>query len=189
MLAHGSSPASLLRHAWFQDHDVVPHRCRPPLTCWTLLIILKRLPKPGMLTLKDHEVTNKSLPKRRLLDLPDELLDHVISILYTDNGRFKRDLIPSSLSCSRLRAITAPVLFETIHVRLTRRYVDRRTFNIFLNLDLAPHTFARHVRHIKQNDSFCFRENGCEDLRLSNDLVKQVILQGLRSVIKLRTIR
>ena len=56
--------------------------------------------------------------------------------VYADAGRYLRELVPISLTCRRLRDATASKLFQTIHVRVTTRYVDRRTFNILLNLDL-----------------------------------------------------
>lgn len=141
-----------------------------------------------MLALKELHVTNRD-PKRCLLDLPDELLDEVVSFLYTDNGRFTRDLIPVSASCSRLRKATVPILFNTLHVRISHSCVGKRTFNILLNLDLAPHTFGRHVRHIKQDDSSSPPDHGCEDLQLSNELVMKVVTRGLRSLIHVTTLR
>src|SRR4051812_46850925 len=99
-----------------------------------------------MLSLKESQIVLQAIPQSSILDLPDELLDEIISFLYNGNGRFIRDLIPVSVSCVRLREATAPFLFRTLHVRLTQRYVDRRTFNILLNCHLSPHTFAGHVR-------------------------------------------
>lgn len=142
-----------------------------------------------MLALKHLQMTDHNLQRRCLLDLPDELLDLIVDAIYADGGRFVRELIPISLTCHRLHRATAPKLFQTLHVRITNRYVDRRTFNILLNLYLFPAEFARHVRHLKQNDSFCFRENGCEALNLSNELVRQVVKQGLQFLCNVRTIR
>jgi len=142
-----------------------------------------------MLALKDLRVMVKKPTQRYLLDLPDELLDEVVRFLYTDNGRFTRDLVPVSVTCSRLRKAAAPILFNTLHVRVTWRHVDKRTFNILLNLDLAPHTFARHVRHMKQDDSPSTDELGFEHLQLSNELVMKVVRRGLRSLIYVTTLR
>lgn len=142
-----------------------------------------------MLALKHLQMMDPNPQRRCLLDLPDELLDLVVNTVYADSGRFIRELIPVSLTCRRLHKAIAPKLFQTLHVRITNRYVDRRTFNILLNLYLSPHDFARHVRHLKQNDSFCFRENGCEALNLSNELVRQVVKQGLQFLCNVKTIR
>lgn len=143
----------------------------------------------SMLSLKESQIVLQAIPQSNILDLPEELLHEIISFLYNDNGRFIRDLIPVSVSCVRLREATAPFLFRTLHVRLTQRYVDRRTFNILLNCHLSPHTFAGHVRHIVQDDSYCFRESNCEDLRLSNELVRLLTKQALQAMVSLTTIR
>lgn len=142
-----------------------------------------------MLALKELRILNIEPSKLCLLDLPDELLDGVIHFLYTDNGRFTRDVVPVSATCSRLRKAAVPILFDTLHVRIKWSSVDRRTFNILLNLDLAPHTFARHVRHIKQDDSPNPVDQGGEDLKLCNELVTKVVARGLRSLINVRTLR
>lgn len=142
-----------------------------------------------MLALKELRIKNREPSKQCLLDLPDELLDEVVRFLYTDNGRFTRDLIPASATCSRLRKATVPILFRNLHIRITRKGVDKRTFNILLNLDLAPHTFACHVRHMKQDDSPRAGEHGCEDLELSNELVLAVVTRGLRALVNLRRLR
>lgn len=142
-----------------------------------------------MLALKDWSRTRERHFAKGLLDLPDELLDLVMLHVYLENPSLVRDLLPPSQTCHRLRKATAPILFHTLSLRITQRYVDRRTFNILLNLDLAPYTFASHVRHLKQDDSYCYREDGCEDLRLSNELVREVALQGIRTLCNVRAIR
>ena len=142
-----------------------------------------------MLALKELHFPARQTIHRHLLDLPDELLDEVIHHAHADNRHSTRDIVPSSLTCWRLRKAVAPLLFHTLQIRLTNRYVDRRTFNILLSLDSSPQSFARHVRHLKQDDSFCFRASGCEDLALSNELVKGLAIQGLQCLTSLRTIR
>lgn len=142
-----------------------------------------------MLALKNWSRMPSTAPSRDLLDLPDELLDLILHHLYSDNGYFIRDVVPSSLTCRRLRKAAAPILFHTISIRVTWRYVDRRSFNILLNLDSAPYTFASRIRHIKQDDSYVFRADGCEDLRLSNELVRGLAIQGLRTLTNVRSIR
>lgn len=142
-----------------------------------------------MLALKDFQPPRDEIYRRHLLDLPDELLDLIIGSLHADGGRHARELIPISLTCHRLRKTVAPILFQTLYVRITGRYVDKRTFNILLNFNLSPHRFARHIQHLKQDDSFCFRDNGCEDLNLSNELVRQVTKQGLQHLTNIKTIR
>lgn len=142
-----------------------------------------------MLALKDWPKMNEGRASIALLDLPDELLDLIILHVYADNGSFVRDLLPTSRTCHRLRKATAPILFHSLSIRATRRYVDRRTFNILLNFDYAPYTFASYVRHLKQDDSYVFREDGCEDLKLSNELVRAVAIQGLRTLRNVRAIR
>lgn len=142
-----------------------------------------------MLALKHFQVKEYGAQHRYLLDLPDELLALIINFVYADAGRYLRELVPISLTCRRLRDATASKLFQTIHVRVTTRYVDRRTFNILLNLDLFPQQFARHIRHLRQDDGFCFRQNGCESLNLSNELVREVTKQGLQWLVNVKTIR
>lgn len=142
-----------------------------------------------MLALKDWHKAPAIPPSKELLDLPDELLDLVVQSLYIDGGQFIRDIIPCSLTCRRLRKAAAPILFYTVSIRVTWRYVDRRSFNILLNLDSAPCSFASQIRHIKQDDSYIFRAEHCEDLKLSNELVRGLAVQGLRNLINVRSIR
>ena len=142
-----------------------------------------------MLALKDMQIMKRELSNFCLMDLPDELLDEVLRFLYVDNGSFTRDLVPASATCSRLRKATVPILFRNLHVRITRKGVDKRTFNILLNFDLAPHTFARHVRHIKQDDSPRTDEYGSKELGLSNELVMAVVTRGLRALVNITTLR
>lgn len=142
-----------------------------------------------MLALKTWPRVAPTQPSKELLDLPDELLDLVLLQLYTDGGSFIRDVLPSSLTCRRLRKAAAPILFHTLSTRITWRYVDRRSFNILLNLEYAPYTFASQIRHLKQDDGYIFRADGCEDLRLSNELVRGLAVQGLRKLINVRSLR
>ena len=142
-----------------------------------------------MLSLKMQAPSRSLLFERSLMDLPDELLELVLLELQDVATQRTRALLPISMACSRLRRITAPFIFHTIHLRLTDRYVDKRTFNILLNCNLARHGFTNHIRHIVQDDTYCFRENNCEDLRISNELVRGLILQALRSMINLTSIR
>jgi len=141
-----------------------------------------------MLALKDVLIMGRQASKRCLLDLPDELLDEVVYLLYTDNGSFIRDLVPLSTTCSRLRKAVVPTLFNTLHVRLTWGPIDKRTISILLNLNLAPYSFAYHVKHIK-NDEHVPECSSVEDLNLSNELVMGIVTQGLRSLINLTTIK
>lgn len=142
-----------------------------------------------MLALKGWHTASASPPCKQLLDLPDELLDLVVHRLYTDGGSFIRDIIPCSLACHRLRKAVAPILFHTVSIRVTWRYVDRRSFNVLLALDSAPYSFASQIRHIKQDDSYIFRAENCEDLKLSNELVRGLAVQGLQKLVNVRSIR
>lgn len=142
-----------------------------------------------MLALKSWHKTHATPPVKALLDLPDELLDLIILRLYTDGGSFNRDIVPCSLACRRLRKAATPILFHTVSIRVTWRYVDRRSFNILLNLDSAPYSFASQIRHVKQDDSYIFRAEHCEDLKLSNELVRGLAVQGLRNLVHVRSIR
>lgn len=128
------------------------------------------------------------LEKRHLLDLPDELLDEIVHHIHLGGGRFVRDVLPISVVCRRLRKAAAAILFHTLHVRLTKHCVDRRTFNILLDVDLSPY-IAPNVRHIQQDDGFVDSEDGCAGLNLSNELVRAVALQALRLLQNVRRLR
>lgn len=142
-----------------------------------------------MLALKDTLYTNHVPLHRKLLDLPDELLREIIEFLHAYNDRFGRALIPLASTCRRLRAATAPILFHTISIRLTDRYVDKQTINLLINLRENPDTFACHVKSLRQDDAFCFREDGCEQLQLGNELVHKLARNGLSCLINLNTVR
>lgn len=125
---------------------------------------------------------------RKLLDLPDELLREIVEFLDAYSIRFVRALIPLASTCRRLRAITAPLLFQTISLRLTDRYVDKQTINLLINLCEYPETFACHIKSWQQDDAFCFREDGCEQLKLDNELVYQLAKTGLSHLTNVDTI-
>jgi len=126
--------------------------------------------------------------KRYLLDLPDELLDEIVQHIYLGGGRFVRDVLPISLVCCRLRKAAAAILFHTLHVRLMKHCVDRRTFNLLLDVELSPYV-ASNVRHIQQHDGVDGIEDECEGLNLSNELVRAVALQALRLLQNARRLR
>lgn len=140
-----------------------------------------------MLALKDSLLPEK-IPKTCILDLPDELLFEVVEALFTDTDGSIRSILPLSTTCHRFRKAAAPLLFRKLHVRLTSRWVDRRTFNILVGLTLAPLTFACYVRHIVQHDEFRHREEGFEDLTLRNDLVRGLASDAFRQMVNLKTI-
>lgn len=131
---------------------------------------------------------HRSEAKTFLLDLPDELLYEIVRFLFADGDRTVRNIIHLSMTCHRFRRAAAPILFRKLHVRLTMRCVDRRTFNILVGLNLAPYTFARYIRHIVQHDEFRHREEGFEDLTLRNELVQKLASQAFRHMIDLRTV-
>lgn len=131
---------------------------------------------------------HRSEAKTLLLNLPDELLYEIVRFLFADGDRTVRNIIHLSSTCHRFRKAAAPLLFRKLHVRLTMRCVDRRTFNILVGLDLAPLTFARYVRHIIQHDEFRHREEGYEDLTLRNELVSKLASQAFRHMVDLKTI-
>lgn len=138
----------------------------------------------------DNSISADAMVQERtsLLALPDEILDEVMHSLYIDGGSHGRLLVPSSLTCRRLRKATTPILFKCLRIRLTNRYVDKRSLNVLINLHLSPNV-ACHVRHLKQHDAFCFREDGCEDLNLENELVRNLTIQGLSCLPNVKTIR
>jgi len=142
-----------------------------------------------MLSLKDTRIRDQQPSRRVLLDLPDELLDEVVHFLYTDNGSFTRDLVPLSTTCTRLRKAAVPVLFSTLHTRLTWGSIDKRTFCILLNLNLAPYSFAYHVKQIKNDDHVSEEHDADKDLSLCNELVMGVVTQGLQCLVNLTTIQ
>lgn len=144
-------------------------------------------PKIMMLALKDI-YAYQSASKTCLLDLPDELLYEIVNSLFADGDRTIRSVVPLSTTCHRFRKAAAPLLFRKLHVRLTSRCVDRRTFNILVGLTLAPHTFACYVRQIVQHDEFRHREEGFEDLTLKNELVQKLALHAFQHMVNLKTV-
>ena len=140
-----------------------------------------------MLALKKTQLSTRS-KEIHLLDLPDELLHEIVQALFFNCDRTARAIANLSITCQRLRKAAAPLLFRKLHVRLTSRCVDRRTFNILIGLFLAPYTFACYVRHIVQHDDFRHREEGFEDLTLKNDLLKGLTVQAFQRMTNLRTV-
>ena len=141
-----------------------------------------------MLSLKEYCTTRPgSDVTTRLTDLPDELLHQICGHLHQFTGGYTRDLIPLSVVSVRFNELIRPLLFNTIRVHLTQRYVDKRTFSILINCCLNP-AFAMLIRSIIQDDSYKFREHGCEDLRLSNELTRQIVKQAIANMTSLISI-
>lgn len=142
-----------------------------------------------MLALKDWHKPPSPVPPKQFLDLPDELLDLILHHLYTSGGKYIRDITPCSLTCRRLRKAAVPLLFNTLNLRVTWPYVDRRSFNILLGLESAPYSFASMIRHVRQDDAYIFRGDSCEEMKMSNELVRGLAVQGVRKLRNVRSIR
>ena len=94
-----------------------------------------------MLSLKSFAYRNVN-PKRTVVELPQELLQHVLALLEESCNGLLDDIRSCSLACRTLRDATLPILFREIHlVGFHEHYHEHKSQGILTYLHLL-----RHVR-------------------------------------------
>lgn len=146
-----------------------------------------------MLSLKGMTI---NVPKTTtdICDLPEELLDHIVSHLYNDSGRFLRSITALSLTCQRLRKATLPILFDTITIAVgsklqQQEFVTQRTLELLTHLAKYPN-IADYVRHLRAFIPVQGREDTKPPALLNKSTSEyQLALIAFRNLTSLRLVR